>query len=133
PHRVGAGLRACGHARQDRSRAGGRRPRLRALRRGAHAGVARGGLGRRALYRDRGSGLDGDPVLVPQPGAAQPVPPPPDRRPPPRAAPSGGPLSSVLWSATAALVALGAWLAVAPGLLALAILAGTRFISPARR
>ncbi|HTO85064.1 MAG TPA: permease [Methylomirabilota bacterium] len=42
-------------------------------------------------------------------------------------------LSSVLWSATAALAALGTWLAVAPGLLALAILAGTRFISPARR
>ncbi len=42
-------------------------------------------------------------------------------------------LSSVLWSATAALAALGTWLAIAPGLLALAILAGTRFISPARR
>jgi ABC-2 type transport system permease protein len=41
-------------------------------------------------------------------------------------------LSSVLWSATAALAALGTWLAAIPGALALAILAGTRFISPAR-
>jgi len=41
-------------------------------------------------------------------------------------------LSSIGWAATGALAAAGSWLALAPGLLTLAILAGARFVSPAR-
>jgi ABC-2 type transport system permease protein len=42
-------------------------------------------------------------------------------------------LSSIGWAATGAVAAAGSWLAVIPGLLTLAILAGARFVSPARR
>jgi ABC-2 type transport system permease protein len=42
-------------------------------------------------------------------------------------------LSSIGWAATGAVVAAGSWLAVIPGVLTLAILAGARFVSPARR
>ena len=42
-------------------------------------------------------------------------------------------LSSISWAAAGALAAAGSWLAIAPGLVALAILGGTRMISPARR
>jgi ABC-2 type transport system permease protein len=41
-------------------------------------------------------------------------------------------LSSCSWAATGALVAAGSWLAIAGGVIALAILGGTRMISPAR-
>ncbi len=41
-------------------------------------------------------------------------------------------LSSIGWAATGALAAAGTWLAVITGLLTLAILAGTRLLSPAR-
>jgi len=41
-------------------------------------------------------------------------------------------LSSIGWAATGALAAAGSWLALVPGLLTLAILGGTRLISPAR-
>jgi ABC-2 type transport system permease protein len=41
-------------------------------------------------------------------------------------------LSSIGWAATGALAAAGTWLAIAPGLLTLAILAGVRLISPAQ-
>ena len=40
--------------------------------------------------------------------------------------------SSIAWAGTAALAAAGTWLAVLAGVIALAILAGTRLISPAR-
>jgi ABC-2 type transport system permease protein len=40
--------------------------------------------------------------------------------------------SSIGWAATGALAAAGSWLALAPGLLTLAILAGVRLISPVR-
>jgi ABC-2 type transport system permease protein len=40
--------------------------------------------------------------------------------------------SSIAWAATAALAAAGLWIAVAAGLIAVAILGGTRLISPAR-
>jgi ABC-2 type transport system permease protein len=42
-------------------------------------------------------------------------------------------LSSIGWAATGALAAAGSWLAVIPGLLTLALLAGTSFVRPARR
>jgi ABC-2 type transport system permease protein len=42
-------------------------------------------------------------------------------------------LSSIGWAATGAVAAAGSWLAIVPGLLTLAILAGARFVSPARR
>jgi ABC-2 type transport system permease protein len=41
-------------------------------------------------------------------------------------------LSSIGWAATGAVAAAGSWLALVPGLLILAILAGVRLISPAR-
>ncbi|MGH6929794.1 MAG: hypothetical protein ACREEV_15865, partial [Dongiaceae bacterium] len=41
-------------------------------------------------------------------------------------------LSSVCWAATGALAAAGTWLALAPGLVAILILAGARLLSPAR-
>ena len=40
--------------------------------------------------------------------------------------------SSITWAATAALAAAGSWLAVFPGLCAVAVLLGARAISPAR-
>jgi ABC-2 type transport system permease protein len=39
-------------------------------------------------------------------------------------------LSSIGWAATGAVAAAGSWLAIVPGLLTLAVLAGTRLISP---
>jgi len=42
-------------------------------------------------------------------------------------------LSSVGWAATGALAAAGTWLAIVPGVMTVAILAGTRLISPARK
>jgi ABC-2 type transport system permease protein len=40
--------------------------------------------------------------------------------------------SSIAWAATAALAAAGLWIALVAGLIAVAILGGTRLISPAR-
>jgi len=42
-------------------------------------------------------------------------------------------LSSIGWAATGALAAAGTWLAAAPGVLTILILAGTRLISPSAR
>jgi len=42
-------------------------------------------------------------------------------------------LSSCSWAATGGLAAAGSWLAIAPGVIALALLGGTRMISPAKQ
>jgi ABC-2 type transport system permease protein len=49
-----------------------------------------------------------------------------------RVATFGEALSSVGWAATGALAAMGNWLAVMTAIIVLAILAGTRWLSPAR-
>ena len=84
-------------------------------------------LCRRRRHRLRVRRVDPDPALVPEPGAAQPLPAAPVSS---RVATFAEAFSSFAWAGAAGLAASGAWHAGIAAVFALLILAGARAVSP---